>query len=82
MAAGPWPPRAVSYPCQVQIQKAKASVPEDRSNIMRLVEPDVTTATALESLGVLADFHIYLTCNMRMYLLVIGINFGSLNRDM
>lgn len=28
---------------RVQIQKANASVPEDRANIMRLVEPDVTT---------------------------------------
>jgi len=27
---------------KVQIQKAKASVPEDRANIMRLVDPDVT----------------------------------------
>lgn len=27
----------------MQIQKANASVPEDRANIMRLVEPDVTT---------------------------------------
>ena len=29
-------------PLKVQIQKAKASVPEDRANIMRLVDPDVT----------------------------------------
>jgi hypothetical protein len=35
----------------VQIQKANASVPEDRANIMRLVEPDVTTAMALETDG-------------------------------
>jgi len=29
-------------PLKVQIQKAKASVPEDRANIMRLVDPDLT----------------------------------------
>ena len=31
-----------AVPLKVQIQKAKASVPEDRANIMRLVDPDVT----------------------------------------
>lgn len=41
---------------QVQIQKAKASVPEDRANIMRLVEPDVTTAMALENRWVFLVF--------------------------
>ena len=72
---------------QVQIQKAKASVPEDRANIMRLVEPDVTTAMALETDGCFWYFdrhsNLFHRFNMSIFwiILLIGISFGNLNGD-